>query len=214
MSIFKKSIKVNSAFQLVVCFVLLFIVPSLPKEFQFISYFITLIALVLISAFLIEKHNQKYISIAIGIIAIRIINHNFGFDNIVIVLDLLTIFLFIWIALLLIKQVMLKEAGIEMILEAIAGYLLLGIALTLIMGIILFFAPNSFSLSGVFLESGPLQFSTNSYFVFITYTTVGYGDITPISDIARAFAKLTALSGQLYISVVIAILIGKYIQTK
>ena len=214
MSIFKKSIKVNSALQLVVCFVLLFIVPSLPKEFQFISYFITLIALVLISAFLIEKHNQKYISIAIGIIAIRIINHNFGFDNIVIVLDLLTIFLFIWIALLLIKQVMLKEAGIEMILEAIAGYLLLGIALTLIMGIILFFAPNSFSLSGVFLESGPLQFSTNSYFVFITYTTVGYGDITPISDIARAFAKLTALSGQLYISVVIAILIGKYIQTK
>ena len=103
MSIFKKSIKVNSALQLVVCFVLLFIVPSLPKEFQFISYFITLIALVLISAFLIEKHNQKYISIAIGIIAIRIINHNFGFDNIVIVLDLLTVFLFIWIALLLIK---------------------------------------------------------------------------------------------------------------
>jgi hypothetical protein len=85
MSIFKKSIKVNSALQLVVCFVLLFIVPSLPKEFQFISYFITLIALVLISAFLIEKYNQKYIRIAIGIIAIRIINHNFGFDNIVIV---------------------------------------------------------------------------------------------------------------------------------
>jgi hypothetical protein len=214
MSIFKKSIKVNSVLQLVVCFVLLFIVPSLPKEFQFISYFITLIALVLISAFLIEKYNQKYIRIAIGIIAIRIINHNFGFDNIVIILDLLTVFLFIWIALLLIKQVMLKKAGIEMILEAIAGYLLLGIALTLIMGIILFFVPNSFSLSGVFLESGPLQFSTNSYYVFITYTTVGYGDITPISDIARAFAKLTALSGQLYISVVIAILIGKYIQTK
>jgi hypothetical protein len=109
---------------------------------------------------------------------------------------------------------MLKEAGIEMILEAIAGYLLLGIALTLVMGIILILAPNSFSLSGVFLESGPLQFSTNSYYVFITYTTVGYGDIIPVSDIARAFAKLTALSGQLYISVVIAILIGKYIQTK
>jgi voltage-gated potassium channel len=214
MSIFKKSIKVNSALQLVVCFVLLFIVPSLPKEFQFISYFITLIALVLISAFLIEKHNKKYVRVALGIITIRIINHNFGFDNIVMVLDLLTVFLFIWIALLLIKQVMLKEAGIEMILEAIAGYLLLGIALTLVMGIILILAPNSFSLSGVFLESGPLQFSTNSYYVFITYTTVGYGDIIPVSDIARAFAKLTALSGQLYISVVIAILIGKYIQTK
>ncbi len=42
------------------------------------------------------------------------------------------------------------------------------------------------------------------YFSFVTLTTLGYGDITPIARSARALAMLEALIGQLYPAIIIA----------
>ncbi len=42
------------------------------------------------------------------------------------------------------------------------------------------------------------------YFSFVTLTTVGYGDILPVSRLARALATLEALIGQLYPAIIIA----------
>jgi hypothetical protein len=46
------------------------------------------------------------------------------------------------------------------------------------------------------------------YFSFVTLTTVGYGDITPIATGARSLAMLEALIGQLYPAVIIARLVS------
>ena len=45
-------------------------------------------------------------------------------------------------------------------------------------------------------------------------TTVGYGDVTPVSPAARAFAALHGIVGQLYIAVVVARLVGLEISTR
>jgi len=47
------------------------------------------------------------------------------------------------------------------------------------------------------------------YFSFVTMTTVGYGDITPVSDLVRMLAVTQALLGQLYLVTVVALLIGR-----
>jgi hypothetical protein len=47
-----------------------------------------------------------------------------------------------------------------------------------------------------------------AYFSFITLTTVGYGDITPVRPIARTLAMGEALTGQLYLAVLIARLVA------
>ena len=52
------------------------------------------------------------------------------------------------------------------------------------------------------------QFSTMLYFSFVTLTTVGYGDVTPVSAVARSLALLEAVLGQLYLVVLIARLVG------
>lgn len=91
---------------------------------------------------------------------------------------------------------------------------LFGIALVFIMNAIVAFVPNSFLLSGVPMTASPGQFSDHSYFIFITYTTVGYGDIVPINDISQTFAKFVALSGQICNSVIVAILVGKYLMVE
>ena len=47
------------------------------------------------------------------------------------------------------------------------------------------------------------------YFSFVTITTVGYGDLTPVQDIARMLAVTEALIGQFYLVTVIAILVSR-----
>lgn len=46
------------------------------------------------------------------------------------------------------------------------------------------------------------------YYSFSTLTTLGYGDIVPISPIARALAMLEAIFGQIYLAVLVARLVG------
>ena len=46
------------------------------------------------------------------------------------------------------------------------------------------------------------------YYSFVTITTIGYGDITPLTSQARSLSLLEAVFGQLYLAVVIARLVG------
>jgi hypothetical protein len=46
------------------------------------------------------------------------------------------------------------------------------------------------------------------YFSMITLATIGYGDITPVSPAARSLAMLEGLTGQLYLAITIARLVG------
>jgi voltage-gated potassium channel len=66
------------------------------------------------------------------------------------------------------------------------------------------------------LSSGPFFVQTSSptvpdflYFSYITQTTVGYGDFTAAGDLGRALAVLEALTGQLYLVTIIAVLVSR-----
>lgn len=52
--------------------------------------------------------------------------------------------------------------------------------------------------------------STSFYFSFITLSTVGYGDITPASNVARMLAAAEAITGTLFVAVFIARLVALY----
>jgi uncharacterized membrane protein len=46
------------------------------------------------------------------------------------------------------------------------------------------------------------------YYSFVTLTTMGYGDITPVHPVARSLAAAEALTGQLYIAIMISRLVA------
>jgi hypothetical protein len=60
---------------------------------------------------------------------------------------------------------------------------------------------------------GPTELARGSllYFSFITLSTLGYGDITPANGPAQALAYLEALTGQLYLTILVARLVGLHI---
>ena len=52
------------------------------------------------------------------------------------------------------------------------------------------------------------------YFSFVSLTTVGYGDLTPISDLGRMIAVSEALIGQLFLVTVVALVVGNIGRTR
>jgi hypothetical protein len=207
-------VSVHSLLLLLTCLVLLFIVPLFPREWQSLLYIISHIVLLITSTLMIENKKKNYVvavSILIGLLSVSKIMY---WRRLEVITGALSVLFFIAITLILIKQVLYKKPGLEMILQAIGGFLVFGIAMVFVMNALVAFLPNSFTIAGAPMTASPGQFSDQSYFVFITYTTVGYGDIVPMNDISRTFAKFVALSGQIYNSVIVAILVGKYLMVE
>lgn len=91
------------------------------------------------------------------------------------------------------------------LLGAMSVYLLLGLMWALLFSALHRLAPDSFrGLS----TANPSEFI---YFSFVTLATLGYGDIAPVNPIARTVVYLEAVVGQLYVAVLIASLVSRYI---
>ena len=67
----------------------------------------------------------------------------------------------------------------------------------------------------VVADAGNLgHFSEYLYFTFVTFTTLGYGDIVPLTPLARSISILISVCGPLYLAIIIAMLVGKYASQK
>ena len=93
---------------------------------------------------------------------------------------------------------------------AVCVYLLLGISLGIINLFIYKLVPGSFK--GI-SDSADLTAGLDLfYYTFVTMTTLGYGDITPVRPLARAVAYMTAVGGQFYIAILVGMLVGLYLK--
>ena len=90
----------------------------------------------------------------------------------------------------------------DRIMGAVALYLLLGIGWSVAYELVSVHVPGAFT--GDTPGRGPDRWL---YFSFVTLTTVGYGDITPVARAARSLAALEALVGQLYPAIILARLV-------
>ena len=90
--------------------------------------------------------------------------------------------------------------------HALAGvlaiYLLLGMFFSFLYG-----AVDGLSDSETFSGAVEAQRSDFLYFSYITQATVGYGDIVPVTDVARMLAVAQALIGQVYLVTVVALIV-------
>ena len=118
--------------------------------------------------------------------------------------DLVAIFFNLLFALaILIKTFKAGEITFQRIQGSIVVYLVIGLTFT-------------YAFHAIYLLSGDGSFNNLKgdglkeflYFSLTSLTTMGYGDITPVHPIARSFANLEALIGQLYPAILIARLVS------
>ena len=114
-----------------------------------------------------------------------------------------------YIIILILRHIFRQEdVSPETIYGAIVVYILIGIMWVFLYYLTELLHPGSFSLAAVFdAESKKALY----FFSFVTLTTLGYGDITPLSSAARSLAMVEAIVGQMYIAVLIARLVGIHI---
>jgi hypothetical protein len=96
------------------------------------------------------------------------------------------------------------------IIGAVSIYFLIGFTWASFYRIVFSFQPDAFSVSDTFLASAGQSQPDFVYFSFITLLTVGYGDVSPISGIARSLAMLEGIVGVLYIGVFVSRLLSLY----
>ena len=89
----------------------------------------------------------------------------------------------------------------------ISVYLLVGFAWALFYGMVATIDPSAFSQSLLFQDT----YLKALHFSFTTLTTLGYGDIVPVSEVALVLTNLEAIIGQIYPAVFMAVLVGGYL---
>ncbi len=195
--------------------VLLILLPPFLLTLPYLKYVIyLLLTLVLLTCFIIvfgdSKKGKLVTIISFSVLcylwSIMITNSGHIVFNLVNNL-ILTSFFLLTFRKIVIEIFSLEKVTFQVVLGAIGAYLLLGLTGAFLFEIIELLYPNSFTNAAVF--SG---FYAEIYLSFITISTLGYGDITPISPQGQAVAIFVSISGQLYLTILMAMLVGKFLK--
>ncbi len=118
----------------------------------------------------------------------------------------------LWVLVVVLREVFRPSTReLDAVVGALCGFLLILTVFTRVHGLIEAVRPDSYRTEGpAFSESSDATVVASfQYFSTITLTTVGFGDIVPVTPVARLVTGLEAMVGQLYLAVVIATLVGR-----
>lgn len=147
----------------------------------------------------------------VALLVIEAVNLFVGFPYIRLVFAITYIVYFLFISTEVYSQILKsKDVTIGTISAVLSGFIILGVIGGSVFSIIEVLHSGSFrNLSG-----GIAAFNDLVYFSFVTILSVGYGDITPGTEIAKKASMFFGLLGYFYGVVVIGIIIGKFISKK
>jgi voltage-gated potassium channel len=209
-----------STVQLLIALALFFICAPFVEEIKGGDLIVSvLFSLVLIAGVLAVADRKRILVIAIVLaipaIAGRWINH-FRPDLVPPAFFLVAgLFLIAFVVARLLRFVLrAPSVNVEVLCASISAYLLLGLMWTLAYWLVDRLTPGGAFSFNTNAGTRSMNGFTGFYFSFITLSTVGYGDITPVSRIARWLAAMEAMTGLLYVAVLIARLVALYSSPK
>ena len=123
----------------------------------------------------------------------------------------LTAFFIFTIKVILSSIMHVKKVTGNILFGSINIYLLFGMLWAVLFSFISIIQPQAFVVNLPHERIGMLSWTQFIYYSFATLTTVGYGDIAPVTSHAQSLAILEAVTGVLYVAILIAKLIGLYL---
>jgi voltage-gated potassium channel len=190
-----------------------FFMPVLPAVWHR-SLFRTVYTFIYFSAILsLEKRNNSLLILFFSTLFTEWVSGILDLPLLLSLAKFVNILFFLVIVVSLIRQIATaRRVSAGVIFGSVAGYLLLGLLFSIFIIFIMQNDPGSFS-------SPPKQdteteesisASVPVYFSFVTLATLGYGDIVPLKPYTRSLATLIAVTGQFYIAIIVALLVGKF----
>lgn len=191
----------------------IFVLPVIDFRWQKPLSWITDTLIFLAAIASVARRKKMVITIALVALALEWISDLFNLWLLNSVSKGLNSIFFLLVVILLIKQVATSEhVDLKVILGSVIGYLLLGLLYAIVINYIMVHDPAAFQVTQVQTRevSGHSWYGESVYFTFVTLATLGYGDILPLKPYARSLAIFITVSGQLYIAIIIALLVGKF----
>ncbi len=209
---------------LLMLLVLIIVFPFVEEQYtHYASVMEIFFSLTLIMSIYIASPNRQVLMIAIlvAILALIVMSFNLLLGNyrlLVFALSLEIVLFSITTVIILRHVLEYKRVSVDKIYGAICGYLLIGIIWSLIYTIIEMTYPGAFKFSSYinmnikqginYVEIYHSYLAHFIYYSYVTLTTLGYGDVTPLMSLARSFSSIEAITGKLYVAVLISRLVG------
>ena len=191
---------VTSVLLLIASLVFIFVLPVIDFEGNFVS-FILVSTIIFLAGYSIST---KVAFFGIGAILIELSTRATDFIYLNYLAEILSNVFFIYIVGHVIKNLLKRKiVDIYALLDALNGYLLLSIMFCSLVAFVDLYIPGSYNST----SESPMELV---YYTMITLTTAGYGDITPQLPISQSLSMLIAVTGQFYVAVIVAILVGKF----
>jgi len=192
-----------------------FVLPVLPVGWNR-SIFQSVFTIIYISAILSLESRSKYLLILF--ISTLLLEWLSGIFNLQmqIILSIskgFQIIFFVVIVVLLIRKIATaRNVSPKVILDSFVGYLLLGLVFSVFVAFIMQQDPAAFSSQKTdeTQTEESLNRSVPLYYSFVTQASLGYGDIVPLKPYTRSLATLITITGQFYIAIIVALLVGKF----
>ncbi|MDM9632724.1 potassium channel family protein [Robiginitalea aurantiaca] len=199
-SVFLKEDVSSSVLLLICCLLFIFILPALEMHSDVYSIFLFAV-IMLLAASVISK---RAIMVGLGAVLIEVSTRATDFIYLHYLAEITSNLFIIFIVASVIRHLMKqKKVTVYSLIDAVNGYLLLGMMFISLVAFCEVYIPGSYNASG----NSEMEFI---YYTMITLTTAGYGDITPKLPAAQSLAMFIAVTGQFYVAVIVAILVGKY----
>lgn len=208
-----RSLNLGNYFLLTLVLILIFVVQLFPGRMQDLLFDIFFTLIYLSVTLTVDQFKKPFVVIALSLMVMSWVSAFNNFPLLSVITKVVAILFFCLVVFTFINMISRsKVVNAKMILESINGYLLMGIMFALLTALLMFNDPTAFRFPAVMPPNPELTtgFSDYIYFTLVSMTTLGYGDIVPVSPAARSLATFISVSGQLYIAIIIAMLVGKF----
>lgn len=121
----------------------------------------------------------------------------------------LLVFFILTVRRLILYILKIEKVTEAVIVGAVSAYLLMGLSGAVLVNLIDLIYPNSFNINADYHN-----FYNMIYYSFVTLSTLGYGDIVPQTPQAKSVAMALSIFGQLYLAILMAMLVGKFLYNK
>ena len=161
------------------------------------------------------RHARTTLILALACIAVSLPNALTHVMAVSLLQDALVVVFLGYVVMLIVRSLFnRREADLDTIAASLCAYILIGVLYSSLFSCFIEVDPRSFAANNMEMEQmhfGDYRTASALYFSFVTLTTLGYGDITPVAVPARILAVSEAIIGQLFLVVLVARLVGLHI---
>lgn len=213
----KHFLTLSNSLLLLFLFFTIFIIPFFPNYIHRFLYGTSYAIIFILSALSVRYIQKRVALFAITVIIIHLISVILNMPTLFkIALPINFIFFLLIVGMLITGIARAGNVTLLVILESISGYLLLGLCFSIMVALYVSFDPYSFNFQNQTNDITPNIYQTSDYiyYTFVSLTSTGYGDFLPLTPPAKSLSNLISISGQLYIAIIIAMIVGKYLNKR